>query len=91
MLTVPLPRFVRVLKLATEFDVRHENLGQVDWLFRHWSFDDEQAYFHPLSHARSPPAIPKDLLTLLKKDEPPRALTLDGSDQRKTLGGKFNG
>src|SRR5262245_2546668 len=46
-LSVPLSPFIRILKLAREFDARYQNFSQVAWMLDHWSFDDRSAYYQP--------------------------------------------
>jgi hypothetical protein len=45
MAQVSLERFIECLELAIEFDRRYPYMDQVEWLFDHWCFDDERAYY----------------------------------------------
>jgi hypothetical protein len=51
MAQVSLHRFVEYLELARVFDQRYPHMDQTGWLFDHWCFDDQRAYYgqEPLS------------------------------------------
>ena len=46
-LSVSLKSFIYLLDEGKRFDQRHSELGQVEWLFARWSFDDRAAYYQP--------------------------------------------
>jgi len=45
VITIPLSRFIFVLKLAKEFDERYPEFDQTGWLLRNWSFEDTAAHY----------------------------------------------
>jgi hypothetical protein len=45
MARVSLERFIECLELAKVFDRRYPYMDQVEWLFDHWCFDNERAYY----------------------------------------------
>lgn len=48
MLSIPLSRYVEILRLAQQGAIKHPELEELRWLLENWSWCDHKAFFLPL-------------------------------------------